>query len=95
MDTHATFDPIPVCAAVAHAIALKGSQQKLASACGVSQPSISKAKLRGRVSAELALAIHRATEGVVPGCALRPDLWRQPEHVPVEASAGRPRGDAP
>jgi DNA-binding transcriptional regulator YdaS (Cro superfamily) len=84
MSTHATFDPLPVCAAVALAIAVKGSQHKLASACGFSQPSISKAKLRGRVSAELALAIHRATGGVVPACALRPDLWRRPQDVPGE-----------
>jgi len=88
MDKFATIDPGVVGKAVACAITLKGSQQKLAAACGVSQPLISKAKLHGRLSAELALAIHRATDGAVPACLLRPDLWRRPEHVPVEAADG-------
>jgi DNA-binding transcriptional regulator YdaS (Cro superfamily) len=60
-----------------------GCQHKLAAACGVSQALISKAKIDGRLSARLAIAIHRATAGAVPGSALRPDLWRSPEHVPV------------
>jgi DNA-binding transcriptional regulator YdaS (Cro superfamily) len=74
MDNVAPLDPALVGKAVACAITLTGSQQKLAAACGVSQPSISKAKRQGRVSAELALAIHRATAGTVPACLLRPDL---------------------
>lgn len=78
------FDPALVCAAVARAIALTQSQDKLAAACGFSQAAISQAKLLGRVSPRLAVAIHRATGGVVPGSALRPDLWRLPEHVPVD-----------
>ena len=72
MNTQPTFSPNPVCAAVARAIALKQSQHKLAKACGVSQALISKAKIDGRLSARLAIAIHRATDGVVPGSALRP-----------------------
>ena len=83
MDTYLHFDPRSVCAAVARAIALKESQHKLAAACGVSQSLISKAKIDGRLSARLAIAIHRATAGAVPGSALRPDLWRSPEHVPL------------
>ncbi|HXW25309.1 MAG TPA: YdaS family helix-turn-helix protein [Xanthobacteraceae bacterium] len=86
MDT-AAFDPAPVSAAVARAIALIGSEQKLAAACGVTQPAVSKAKLSGRLSPRLALAIHRATAGAVPASALRPDLWREPQHVPIEAVA--------
>jgi DNA-binding transcriptional regulator YdaS (Cro superfamily) len=84
MDTQPSVSPNPVCAAVARAIAIKQSQHKLARACGVSQALISKAKIDGRLSARLAIAIHRATDGVVPGSALRPDLWRSPEHVPLE-----------
>ena len=83
MDTQPTFDPSSVRAAVARAIAIKESQRKLAAACGVSQSLISKARIDGRLSARLAIAIHRATAGAVPGSALRPDLWRSPEHVPV------------
>src|ERR1700719_773444 len=84
MSTPTTFEPAPVRAAVACAIALKGSEQKLAAACGVSQPAIWKAKTSGRLSPRLALAIHRATSGAVPACVLRPDLWRRPQDVPVE-----------
>jgi DNA-binding transcriptional regulator YdaS (Cro superfamily) len=51
----------------------------------VTQPAISKAKLQGRVSARLALAMHRATDGRVPASELRPDLWRSPENVPLTA----------
>lgn len=83
MDTRPPFDPQSVAAAVARAIAMKESQRKLAAACGVSQALIAKAKIDGRLSARLAIAIHRATAGAVPGSALRPDLWRSPEHVPV------------
>jgi len=87
MSTPTAFDPAPVRAAVAGAIALKGSEQKLAAACGVSQPAIWQAKTSGRLSPRLALAIHRATRGAVPACVLRPDLWRRPQDVPVEEGA--------
>jgi len=94
MDTHPTFDANSVIAAVARAIAIKESQHKLAAACGVSQALISKAKLGGRLSPRLAIAIHRATAGAVPGSALRPDLWRSPEHVPVNDASDVAAGAA-
>lgn len=56
------------------AIAILGSQAKLAEACGVKQPSIWQAKETERCSAELAMAIERATEGQVTALSLRPDL---------------------
>lgn len=84
MSTQPVLDSNPVSAAVARAIALKHGQNKLARAWGVSQSLISRARIDGRLSARLAIAIHRATEGAVPGSALRPDLWRSPEHVPLE-----------
>ena len=70
-------------------------QEDLAAAIGVTQQTVSKLS-RGEipVSPEQAIAIHRATRGVVPGSALRPDLWRRPEHVPVDG-AGGPASDAP
>jgi len=71
--------------AIQRAIDLKGSEEKLAVACGVTQSAISKAKLSGRISDRLAIAIHRETNGDVPGNVLRRDLWRLPEHVPVDA----------
>lgn len=60
------------------AITLAGSEAKLGEACGVSQSAIWKAKKAGRVSGELAVRIHRATDGAVPKHRLRPDLWEQP-----------------
>jgi len=40
----------------------------------------------GQVRPQLAIAIHRATGGAVPGNLWRPDLWRRPADVPVEAA---------
>ncbi|CAB4171736.1 Putative bacterial antitoxin YdaS [uncultured Caudovirales phage] len=56
------------------AIEILGSQQKLADACGVKQPSIWQAKETERCSAELAMAIEVATEGAVKAAEIRPDL---------------------
>jgi DNA-binding transcriptional regulator YdaS (Cro superfamily) len=92
METQPAFDPDSVTAALSRAIAMKQSQHKLAAACGVSQALISKAKSGGRISARLAIAIHRVTGGAVPGSALRPDLWRSPEHVPLDEAADAAAG---
>lgn len=69
-----------------HAIEIKGSQGKLAKAAGVSQTSIWKALQADRVSAELAVRIERATDGVITAHHLRPDLFDEPE---VRAEKGR------
>jgi DNA-binding transcriptional regulator YdaS (Cro superfamily) len=63
------------------AIALAGSETKLGEATGFSQAAINKAKRRGHVSAEMALAIHRFTAGAVAAAELRPDLWSRAEDV--------------
>lgn len=60
---------------ILQAIALAGSEAKLGKAAGVSQHAIWSAKKKGRVSAELAAAIDRATGGVVSRSALRPDVF--------------------
>ena len=60
---------------IERAIAKLGSEAKLGSACGCSQAAIWKAKRAGRVSAEMAMAIDRATGGEVSRADLRPDLW--------------------
>jgi DNA-binding transcriptional regulator YdaS (Cro superfamily) len=54
-----------------------GSEVKLAAAIGVSQTAINKAKRRARVSAEMAVAIERASGGVVSRSEFRPDLWSE------------------
>lgn len=55
-----------------------GSETKLATAAGCSQNAVWAAKRAGRVSAELAVALERATDGEVPRWRLRPDLWSRP-----------------
>jgi DNA-binding transcriptional regulator YdaS (Cro superfamily) len=57
------------------AIAQLGSEKKLGDAAGVSQHAIWSAKKKGRVTAELAAAIDRATAGRVSKSALRPDIF--------------------
>ncbi len=52
-----------------------GSEDKLASLVGVSQPAINKAKKRGRVSPALALSIEAAFPGEFTKEELRPDIF--------------------
>ena len=68
-------------AALVAAAAHVGSEAALGDACGVTQAAISMAKFRGRVSAELAAAIERATHGEIPRWKLRPDLWEAPSNI--------------
>lgn len=53
-----------------------GSEAKLGAATGFSQHAIWSAKKKGRVSAEMAAAIDRATDGKVAKHDLRPDLFQ-------------------
>lgn len=69
MGTHALIE---------RAIQIAGSEGKLASATGLSQPLINKAKKNGRAGPRLALAIHEFTKGEISASALRPDLWSTP-----------------
>lgn len=43
----------------------------------------------GNVRPSLAIAIHRETDGAVPGNILRPDLWRRSADVPAPARAAQ------
>lgn len=63
---------------IREAVRMVGSEARLAAATGYSQHAIWKAKKVGRVSAEMALAIDRATYGQVPKEKLRPDLFPAP-----------------
>lgn len=60
------------------AVRLFGSEEKLSRAAGFSQNAINQAKKRGRISAELAVGIERATNGEIPRWQIRPDLWDAP-----------------
>jgi DNA-binding transcriptional regulator YdaS (Cro superfamily) len=67
------------------AIRMAGSEAKLAAAIGYSQVAVNKARRRGAVSPQMALAVHGFTGGAVSASALRPDLWARPQDVPVTA----------
>lgn len=54
-----------------------GSEAKLAKLTGYSQVAINKAKRSGHCSAEMAVAIERATNKRVTRLMLRPDLWSE------------------
>lgn len=61
---------------ILRAIEAAGSQAVLAERSGLSQQFISKLlNNERRVSAESAVAIHRATDGKIPCSVLRPDLF--------------------
>lgn len=61
---------------VADAVRAKGSQQKLAEACGVSQQQISYLLTGAKeISAEMAIKIDTATGGSIPRKRLRPDIF--------------------
>lgn len=57
------------------AVTIAGSEAKLGKAAGFSQNAIWHAKRHGRISAEMAIAIHRATGGAISKERLRPDLY--------------------
>lgn len=67
------------------AIEIVGSQAKLADAVGVRQQTISKLLLgqREKISGEIAVGIHQATEGKVPKWQIRPDLFEAPASFEV------------
>lgn len=57
------------------AIAIFGNQSRLAVAIGYSQHAVWHAVKRRRVSPEMAIAIHKATNGKVRKEQLRPDIF--------------------
>ena len=57
------------------AIAVVGTQSELARLAGVSQTAVNKWLHGGRLSAESALAVERATSGKVTRHRLRPDIF--------------------
>lgn len=61
---------------IERAVSLIGSQQKLAEAIGLSQQGVSYLlKQAPRVTAEVAVAIERATKGEIRREQLRPDIF--------------------
>jgi DNA-binding transcriptional regulator YdaS (Cro superfamily) len=58
-----------------YAIALFGSEARLAAAIDYSTDGINEAKKRGKVTAEMAVNIERVTEKRVTRLMLRPDLF--------------------
>ena len=62
------------------AIIIAGSEAKLGKLTGYSQNAVWRAKRAGRVSAEMAAAIHRATNGAIAKHILRPDIYGSEPH---------------
>lgn len=61
---------------IERAVQLKGSQEKLAEACKVSQQQISYLLNEAKaISAEMAAKVHEATTGAVSKHDLRPDIF--------------------
>lgn len=60
------------------AIEIAGSETRLAKAIGFSQHAVWSARQKGKPSADMAVAIHRYTDGAVPKWHLRPDLFDTP-----------------
>lgn len=60
---------------VARAIAMHGTQEKLAEACGVSQSTVSTWLRSIIVPVDAALRIDRATGGAISKTMLRPDRF--------------------
>lgn len=80
-------NPKTVTSLVERAIAFAGSEAKLGTMIGKSQNAIWSAKRKGRVSAEIAVAIHRVTNGVITKEDLRPDLFPREDQRTSRVSA--------
>ena len=81
-------------ALVTAAIRLFTSEAKLGAATGYSQNAIWHAKRTGRVSAEMAVAIDKATGGQIPKAAMRPDLFGQPLEIVAQPAFVPPSSEA-
>ena len=57
------------------AIQIAGGQEQLAGKVGVSQCAVSKWSHGGRISAENARKVEKATDGIVSASDLRPDVF--------------------
>lgn len=65
---------------IERAVQLKGSQEKLAEACGVSQQQISYLLKEAKaISGEMAVKVHNGTDGAVAKHELRPDMFEAPK----------------
>ncbi|MDN5680117.1 MAG: helix-turn-helix domain-containing protein [Ewingella sp.] len=60
--------------AIKKAVSITGSQQKLASLCGVKQPTVWRWLHGGGIDARYVMRIVKATEGEVKADEIRPDL---------------------
>lgn len=61
---------------VRRAVEIAGTEQKLAAAIGISQPSVNHLCRNAKsIRPEIAIAIEKATGGKVTRSDLRPDIW--------------------
>lgn len=66
--------------------AYAGGRSQFCKDVGISEGRLSQIVNGDLPSPKVAKAIHRITEGEIPASMLRPDLWRRPEDVPLEAA---------
>lgn len=86
-----TIPPNPVITRlIDEAVSIVGSQGKLGKAAGFSQNAIWHARRCGRVSADMAVGIEKATQGGVSRESLRPDLFCP---VAIAANPQLPAGE--
>lgn len=61
-----------------------GGRARFCKDAGISEGRLSQILGGDRPSPELAIRIHSMTKGAIPGSTTRPDLWREPQDVPVD-----------
>ena len=61
------------------------NQTVFAEAMGVTRSRLSQILAGDSISAEMAIKIHRLTNGEVPATLFCPHIWRRPEDVPTES----------
>jgi DNA-binding transcriptional regulator YdaS (Cro superfamily) len=66
--------------ALSHAVEFFGDHKTMARALGVTSKGLKSARLRGRVSGELAEKIQQLTGGAIKREELRPDLFPRQRH---------------
>ena len=67
-----------------------GSEAKLATAMGITQPAICKAKGLKQVSPKMAIRIETVTRGRLRRWQMRPDMWDPPQDANDDQPSDRP-----
>lgn len=66
-----------------------GGRAKFCEDAAITEGRLSQVVRGEQPSPKLAIQFHRLSRGQIPGSALRPDLWRAPEDVPLPAEVAQ------